>query len=235
MIWYKAQLTNWTNGDRFVYVEEAPTSPIPRSIKLGPHWVRVFYDGQSPDGVQTWLKIRHTSESQDEMEYSPATQENIRCIVETYNFHERDKTPSSNNGLVQHSQPEVSDNEAEVNDDHSSTLEKKKDEKEEEKSSGKPNRAECTSPLRHQKKNQKKKRMNKGAVAHANLPPLCNKTKATQEHLNEDRPQPCDTMKGKQKHLHGSKVTSILRREFYRRKLRINTSFPPNCMQSTII
>ena len=44
---YNGQLTN-ANGYRFVYVEAAPITPIMRSVKIDPEWIKIIYDGQGP-------------------------------------------------------------------------------------------------------------------------------------------------------------------------------------------
>lgn len=82
MIWCKNQLTNCSNGDRFVYIEAVPPKPRPRSAKMGPHWVKILFYGS------------YNGQRQDEPEQKPAlspkcipaTEENFNYIEEMYSI-----------------------------------------------------------------------------------------------------------------------------------------------------
>ncbi|KAJ3582242.1 hypothetical protein NHX12_015711 [Muraenolepis orangiensis] len=90
MIRYNNQLTNCSNGDRMVYIEAMPSKNIPRSVKMGTHWVKVFYYGQ----INIQQHSKSTQDSERNPKYSPATEESIRVIEETYNKYVEKPPPS---------------------------------------------------------------------------------------------------------------------------------------------
>ena len=83
MIRYKKQLTHCSNGDRMVYIEATPPKYIPRSVKLGSHWANVFYYGQ----VNIQQHEKKTHGRANEPNFSPASQESIRVIEDTFNMY----------------------------------------------------------------------------------------------------------------------------------------------------
>ncbi|CAJ1074316.1 hypothetical protein NHX12_015711 [Xyrichtys novacula] len=77
------QLTNCSNGDRMAYIEAMPPEPISRSVKIGPHWVKVFYYGQAPVKRQH-RDNKEAEETAPSPQYSPTTEHSFKIIRETY-------------------------------------------------------------------------------------------------------------------------------------------------------
>ncbi|XP_078659657.1 uncharacterized protein LOC144904571 isoform X2 [Branchiostoma floridae x Branchiostoma belcheri] len=78
---YNHRLTNCSNGDRVVYVEQKPKKAFKRNVKIGSHRARVFYSRQGDrdvNGVNAGKK-RQTSDS------SPKTQVDMEHIDEAFN------------------------------------------------------------------------------------------------------------------------------------------------------
>ncbi|KAJ8351908.1 hypothetical protein SKAU_G00233840 [Synaphobranchus kaupii] len=152
MIRYNNQLTNCSNGDRMVYIEAMPPKHIPRSVKMGTHWVKVFYNGQI--NLQQHGKPTHDSEHSPK--YSPATEESIRVIEETYNKYVA-KQPSPPTNVTEPSESEEGEPEMEE-ETASQTMAGKADE-----SRGTETKSPTVAPNTTRKKRKQKKKIQEGS------------------------------------------------------------------------
>ncbi|KAI8495180.1 hypothetical protein Bbelb_271660 [Branchiostoma belcheri] len=107
---YNNRLTNCSNGDRLIYIEQKPTKAIQRNVKIGTHWARVFYNGQELDREQ----ITHTASDQNKANddtqtavSTPTTESNMDFIDRAYEEH-KEKPKQRSNSLGDMDEAKVS-------------------------------------------------------------------------------------------------------------------------------
>ncbi|XP_019620725.1 PREDICTED: uncharacterized protein LOC109467222 [Branchiostoma belcheri] len=136
---YNNRLTNCSNGDRLIYIEQKPTKAIQRNVKIGTHWARVFYNGQELDREQ----ITHTASDQNKANddtqtavSTPTTESNMDFIDRAYEEHVS-QTGKENNTSTMGESPNTEDkqkqSEESESDDKSTEPTTKKDKKKKKK------------------------------------------------------------------------------------------------------
>ncbi|CAH1253146.1 Hypp1098 [Branchiostoma lanceolatum] len=87
---YNNRLTNCSNGDRLIYIEQKTVKSIPRNIKIGQHWARFFYNGQDLEQERTDRTNDAQNKRHDDSQAatnSPTTEANMDFIDKAYEEH----------------------------------------------------------------------------------------------------------------------------------------------------
>ncbi|KAI8491223.1 hypothetical protein Bbelb_308560 [Branchiostoma belcheri] len=110
---YNHRLTNCSNGDRVIYIEQKPDKAIPRNVKIASHWARIFYEGQSvQDRSEKTVNNEKGTEDIPISDSSPKTQANMDYIDRAFNEHVGEEGSQNDTGEnnTEHTQNEVEEN-----------------------------------------------------------------------------------------------------------------------------